>query len=97
MIAGAIALGLISLAELMSRHPTRNIEAAMHHMTKGRFANEWWIGGQIVGVVAPIGLGVLGLVTGQDLLSILGSWGAMFGIWYADDALVKAGQAVPLS
>ena len=97
MIAGAIALGLISLAELVSRHPTRNIEAAMHHMTKGRFAREWWVGGQLIGVVVPIALGILGVVMGQDLIAILGSLGAMSGIWFADDALVKAGQAVPLS
>ncbi len=97
MVAGAIALGLIALAELSSRHPTRNIEAAMHHMTRGHFAREWWVGGQLVGVAAPIALGVAGLATGQDLLAVLGGLGAMAGIWFADDAMVRAGQAVPLS
>ena len=97
MIGGAAALALIALAELASHHPTRNIRAAMHHMTRGRFAREWWVGGQLVGVVAPIVLGAVGLATGQDLFSIVGGLGAMAGIWFADDALVRAGQAVPLS
>ncbi len=97
MVAGAIGLGLIALAELSARHPTRNIEAAMHHMTRGHFAREWWLGGQLVGVIVPIALGMWGLAAGQDVLAVLGGLGAMAGIWFADDALVRAGQAVPLS
>ena len=97
MIGGSVALGLISLVELARRHPTRNSEAAMHHMTKGHFAREWWVGGQLVGVVLPIALGALALANGQDLVAVLGGLGAMAGIWFADDALVRAGQAVPLS
>ncbi len=97
MIFGAAALLLIALAEMTSHHPTRNIEAAMHHMTRGHFAREWWVGGQLVGVVVPIILGLIGLSSGQDLVAILGGLGAMAGLWFADDALVRAGQAVPLS
>jgi Fe-S-cluster-containing dehydrogenase component/formate-dependent nitrite reductase membrane component NrfD len=97
MVGGAIALGLIALAELTSRHPTRNIADAMHHMTSGRFAREWWLGGQVLGVVVPIVLGVIVITGGPLWLGGLGGLGAMAGIWFADDAFVKAGQAVPLS
>ena len=97
MIGGVIALGLIALAELSSHHPTRNIEAAMHHMTRGHFRREWWIGGQVIGVAVPLVLAIIGLNAGLDLVTILGGIGAMAGIWFADDALVRAGQAVPLS
>ena len=97
MIGGVAALGLIALAELASHHPTRNIKAAMHHMTRGQFAREWWVGGQLIGAVLPIALGAIGLAAGQDLWAVLGGLGAMAGIWFADDALVRAGQAVPLS
>ena len=51
----------------------------------------------MIGVVAPIALGLAGLALGQDLVAVLGAVGAMAGIWFADDALVRAGQAVPLS
>ncbi|NNL47868.1 MAG: polysulfide reductase NrfD, partial [Acidimicrobiia bacterium] len=97
LVAGAIALGLVAVAELTQRHPTRNIADAMHHMTKGKFATQWWVGGQLVGVAVPIVLGVIALLTGEPIWGVLGGIAAMAGIWFADDAFVKAGQSVPLS
>jgi hypothetical protein len=97
MLGGAAALGLIALAELISRHPTRNITEAVHHMTKGRYATEWWVGGQLVGVVLPIVGAAIFLAGGSLGYAGLGGLAAMAGIWFADDAFVKAGQSVPLS
>jgi Fe-S-cluster-containing dehydrogenase component len=96
MIGGAAALGLIAFAELTTRHPTRNITDAVHHMTRGVYARGWWLGGQGLGVVLPIVLGVAAL-NGADWLGAVGGLSAMAGIWFADDAFVKAGQSVPLS
>jgi len=97
MVGGAAALGLIAMAELVSRHPTRNIAQAVHHMTRGRFAREWWLGGQLLGVAFPIALGA-GFLGGAPLwVGAVGGAAAMAGIWFADDAFVKAGQSVPLS
>ena len=97
MIGGAAALGLIAWGELVSRHPTRNIADAVHHMTKGRYRREWWLGGQFLGVLLPVVFG--GLALGWDALPLaaLGGVAASAGIWFADDAMVKAGQSVPLS
>jgi Fe-S-cluster-containing dehydrogenase component/formate-dependent nitrite reductase membrane component NrfD len=98
MVGGAAALGLLAVAELTSRHPTRNIDKAMEHMIRGEFATEWWVGGQLIGVVAPLLFG--GLVLGglgPDWLAALGGLAAAGGIWFSDDAFVKAGQSVPLS
>jgi formate-dependent nitrite reductase membrane component NrfD/ferredoxin len=98
MVGGAATLGLLAIAELSSRHPTRNIEEAMHHMVRGRFATEWWVGGQLIGVIAPLLFGGLVLAgVAPDWLAALGGLGAAAGIWFADDAFVKAGQSVPLS
>ena len=97
MTGGAVALGLIALVEIGSRHPTRNIEMAMHHMTKGAFSRQWWLGGQLVGVIVPVSFGS-GYLSGSPLwVAVLGGLAAMAGIWFADDAFVKAGQSVPLS
>ncbi|MBT8215501.1 MAG: polysulfide reductase NrfD [Acidimicrobiia bacterium] len=96
MVGGSAALGLIAFAELTSRHPTRNIADAMHHMTKGVYSREWWLGGQVLGVVVPIALGVIAL-GGATWVGAIGGVSAMAGIWFADDAFVKAGQSVPLS
>ena len=97
MVGGSFALGLIAFAELASRHPTRNIEAAMHHMTQGAYAKEWWIGGQLLGVVLPLGAGLFVLAGGPVAVGAVGGLAAMAGVWFADDAMVKAGQSVPLS
>ena len=99
MVGGAAALGLIAAAEIFSRHPTRNITEAIHHMTRGRFAVEWWLGGQLLGVLAPVVLGVVFLAgSGDDVwLAALGGGAAAAGLWFADDAYVRAGQSVPLS
>jgi len=97
LLGGVIALGLIAMAELVSRHPTRNIAEAMHHMTKGAYAREWWFGGIVVGVLVAGVLAAVGVLYGSLIAPAIGGGAAMAGIWFADDALVKAGQSVPLS
>ena len=99
LVAGAAALALIATVELVSKHPTRNHAAGIYHLTKGAYAREWWLGGQLIGVAVPLVLGVAFLAgDGAPLwLSQLGGLAALVGIWFADDAFVKAGQSVPLS
>jgi Fe-S-cluster-containing dehydrogenase component/formate-dependent nitrite reductase membrane component NrfD len=97
LVGGSAALGLIALAELASRHPTRNIQMAMHHMTEGAFARQWWLGGQVLGVLLPVVLGAVHLAGGPPWPAAIGGLAAAAGVWFADDAFVKAGQSVPLS
>ena len=99
LVVGAAGLAVIAAVELVSQHPTRNHAAAMHHLTRGAHAREWWIGGQAIGVVAPLVLGVVFLAgVGVPLwVPQLGGLAALVGIWFADDAFVRAGQSVPLS
>ncbi|MCY4369892.1 MAG: polysulfide reductase NrfD [bacterium] len=99
LVAGAAALALIGLAEMVSPHPTANHAAAMHHLTRGAYAREWWWGGHVVGVVLPLVLGIVFLAGPDGLwwLAGLGGLAAMAGVWCADDAYVRAGQSVPLS
>ena len=97
MVGGAAVLGLFAFAEVVTRHPTRNIAEAVHHMTRGAYAREWWLGGQLLGVVAPIVLGALYLSGAGLWVGALGGVAAAAGIWFADDAFVKAGQSVPLA
>jgi Fe-S-cluster-containing dehydrogenase component/formate-dependent nitrite reductase membrane component NrfD len=97
LLGGAVALGLIALVELTSHHPTRNIEMAMHHMTKGVFSRQWWLGGQLLGVAVPIAMAVGTLSGSPQWVAALGGVAAAAGVYFADDAFVKAGQSVPLS
>ena len=99
LVCGSAALALVGVAELVSKHPTGNHAAAMHHLTRGAYAREWWLGGQVIGVLIPLVLGVVFLAGAGIPLWVaeLGGLAALIGIWFADDAFVKAGQAVPLS
>jgi formate-dependent nitrite reductase membrane component NrfD len=97
MVGGAAVLGLFAFGEIVTKHPTRNITDAVHHMTRGAFAREWWLGGQLLGVLIPIVLGGLYLAGAEPWVGALGGVAAAAGIWFADDAFVKAGQSVPLS
>ncbi|MDJ0925041.1 MAG: polysulfide reductase NrfD [Acidimicrobiia bacterium] len=97
MVGGAAVLGLLAVAEILTKHPTRNIADAVHHMTRGTFATEWWLGGQFLGVVVPIVLGALFLGGAELWVGALGGVAAAAGVWLADDAFVKAGQSVPLA
>lgn len=96
MVVGAAALGALAFGELASRHPTANIAAAMHHMTKGRYAPEYWLG-LVLSVAVPVVAGLVVLGGGPIAVGALGGLAASAGIWLVDDAFVRAGQSVPLS
>ncbi len=95
-VVGGIALGLLAALEIMSRHPTRNIAEAVHHMTKGAFATEWWVG-VVLAAIAPAALGLAVVGGSPTWVGAAGGVAAMVGVWMMDDAFVKAGQSVPLS
>ena len=97
MTAGAAALGVLAAMEALGSHPTANARAAARHLLRGRWARQWWLGGQALGAAVPVALGIAGLATGSAAAAAAGGAAAMAGIWFADDALVRAGQAVPLS
>ncbi|MCY3651729.1 MAG: polysulfide reductase NrfD [bacterium] len=99
LIAGVVALGIISAFELRYQHPTENGRAAFHHLTRGVWAREWWWGGHLLGVLIPLGLATAYLIGGSESGLLIGAGGAaaMIGLWLADDAFVRAGQSVPLS
>ncbi len=98
LTGGVVALGTLAVAELVSHHPTRNVAEAVHHMTRGAYAPQWWLGGLVLGVGVA---GVLGALAATGVLGVwagaLGGLAAGAGVFMLDDAMVKAGQAVPLS
>ncbi len=95
LAGGAVGLTVLALAELVSHHPTRNVAEAAHHMTRGAYAGEWW--GGLVLVLVAAGLGALVAGGVDPWVGALGGVAAGAGVFMLDDALVKAGQAVPLS
>ena len=53
----------------------------------------------MIGVVIPLVLGAVFLAGAGTPLWVaeLGGLAALVGLWFADDAFVRAGQSVPLS
>jgi len=77
--------------------PRREVEYARAHrvMTRGPLARAHWLYGIVLGVMVPP---VLLLWPGPSLIpwSIAGAL-ALFGLWAEEDAMVRAGQAIPIS
>ena len=97
MLIGAAIVGSIALFELGARHPTRNIQEAMHHMTRGAFAVEWWVGALLAVVVSSLAAGAVLFAGAPVAAGAGGGLAAAIGVWLMDDAFVRAGQSVPLS
>jgi Fe-S-cluster-containing dehydrogenase component/formate-dependent nitrite reductase membrane component NrfD len=96
MLAVATSAALIAL-DTFGRHPTRQAERAARNLYRDRFATRFWIGGVALGLAAPATLGTLFLAAGGlGLLSAAGAC-ALAGLWFYEDAWVRAGQSVPLS
>jgi Fe-S-cluster-containing dehydrogenase component/formate-dependent nitrite reductase membrane component NrfD len=97
LLGGVLAVGFLTLVELGS-HGSRHVELAVHAMTRGQFAN-WFRAGAVFGVLVPAVLVVIALAadTTNPVLGALAGVSALVGMFLAETAFVRAGQAVPLS
>ena len=101
-LAALAALAVLTAAELwLTAHrstASRNAELAIAEMTKGQHALRFWGGGIGVGIVTPALLFAvaLGMGSGAALPAIAGVL-IVKGLFWYEDAFVRAGQAVPLS
>ena len=93
---GASAV-IIVLDHFGLRHLTRQAEIASRNLWRDRFAKRFWLGGVVTGVLLPTCLGVTYLAAGGGLVLALAGLFALVGLWFYEDAWVRAGQSVPLS
>ena len=93
---GTIATAAIIAIEAMAKG-TPHVEAALHHMIRGRYKDRFWFG-VIVGLLTPGTILVIALASdaGAGLPAAAGL-AALAGMWAYEDAFVRAGQSVPLS
>jgi hypothetical protein len=92
----AASAGMIAL-DTFGHHPTRQAERAARNLYRDRFAVRLWVGGVALGLAAPSALGALFLAAGgRGVLAGAGAC-ALAGLWFYEDAWVRAGQSVPLS
>jgi len=98
----ALVLGVATSAAIIGldtfgKHPTAQAERAATNLWRDIYARRFWIGGIACGLAAPAVLGALFLVAGGTVLLAAGGALALVGLWFYEDAWVRAGQSVPLS
>jgi Fe-S-cluster-containing dehydrogenase component/formate-dependent nitrite reductase membrane component NrfD len=97
VVLGVTASAALIGLDTFGHHPTRQAERAARNLHRDRFAAEFWFGGVLVGLFAPAAIGSLFLALGGlGLLAAAGGL-ALVGLWFYEDAWVRAGQSVPLS
>lgn len=98
LLGGVAATALFVAIELTS-HGSRHVELAVEAMTRGAYGRQFWIGGVLVGLVAPaaVAIIVLAAAIATPIPLALGGLAAIAGLYFYEDSFVRAGQSVPLS
>ena len=97
VVLGVAASAALIALDTFGRHPTRQAERAARNLYRDRFAKRFWIGGVLIGLALPAALGTAFLAAGGVLLLAGAGACALAGLWFYEDAWVRAGQSVPLS
>ncbi|MEM7338866.1 MAG: NrfD/PsrC family molybdoenzyme membrane anchor subunit [Actinomycetota bacterium] len=99
VLLGGVAATAMFVAMELSSHGSRHVELAVEALTHGTYARPFWLGGVLLGLVAPAVITILMLVTGSDnpLALAVAGLAAIVGLFFYEDSFVRAGQSVPLS
>ena len=97
MLGGIGAVAALTWLEVAS-HGSRHVELAIHEMVKGKYAAWFWTGVG-AGLVAPAALLTIdrAIDLSHPTLAAVAGIQAVFGMFFAESAFVRAGQSVPLS
>ncbi len=98
LLGGVAATAALIAVELTSKG-SRHVELAVHEMTGGAYANQFWWGGIVLGLIVPAVLVIVALATetGSAPIAALAGVAALVGMFAYEDSFVRAGQSVPLS
>ncbi len=96
LLAGVLASAALVAIEITA-HGTRHVELAVHDMVRGGQRSRF-VTGVGVGMVVPAVLVAVALAAGWGALPVaVAGVCALVGMWFYEDAYVRAGQSVPLS
>ncbi len=99
LIGGLIASAVIIALDVFGKHPTQQADRAATNLRRDLYWRRFWFGGILVGIAVPLALAVVATIIGSGagvLLAVAGGL-ALAGLWFYEDAWVRAGQSVPLS
>jgi formate-dependent nitrite reductase membrane component NrfD len=95
-LGAAASAGIIAL-DLVGGHATEQAEPAALNVWRDLYAKRFWLGGILLGLVLPGLLAMAFLALGETALLAIDGVLALIGLWFYEDAWVRAGQSVPLS
>jgi Ni/Fe-hydrogenase subunit HybB-like protein len=77
---------------------SRHVELAVHEMTHGAYAKQFWFS-MLIGLVVPAVIVIVELATNSNSAISLAIAGvlSLIGMFAYEDSFVRAGQSVPLS
>ncbi len=98
VLGGVIATAALLAVELTARG-SRHVELALHSMTHGLHATQFWWGGVVLGLLVPavVAASLLATTTESPLLLAVAGLSALVGMFAYENSFVRAGQSVPLS
>jgi Fe-S-cluster-containing dehydrogenase component/formate-dependent nitrite reductase membrane component NrfD len=97
LLAGVLVMFAIVLAELYTPHANKDVAEAANNLTRGPHAAGFWLGYVVVGVAMPLGLLLSTLTGGPAWLGALAAVAGLVGLWFYEDAWIRAGQSVAMS
>jgi formate-dependent nitrite reductase membrane component NrfD len=95
----AAASGAIIAVDLLGvgEERTEQAKRAALNLWRDMFARRFWLGGMLAGLLLPALLAATSLAAGDRGPLFAGGLLALIGLWFYEDAWVRAGQSVPLS
>ncbi len=97
LLSAVVATAVVVALELYSPHSNKDVAAAAHYLTHGPRAGWFWGGYSVLGVVVPVVLSLVALSGGPTWTAAIGAVCALAGLWFYEDAWVRAGQSVAMS
>ena len=97
LLAALFSGAAIVALDTFGSHPTRQAERAARNLWRDLYAREFWLGGMALGLALPAALVAAFLLSGAPALLALAGAAALAGLWFYEDAWIRAGQSVPLS
>ncbi len=92
-----VAHACLVMAELLSRHASRDAALAAWLLQRGPLGVRLWAGVMVAGVLLPIAAALGAAAWESAPLTLVAAALGLGGLWLYEDLWIRAGQAVPLS
>jgi hypothetical protein len=93
LAAGLAVHAALVASEIFTPHQTEDAEEAAARITRGEFRTAFWVGGIVVGIIAPLAA----LVVGTSALAAVAGVLALAGLFAFEYCWITAPQTISLA